>query len=192
MLLKSLAREMTRRVFAPKQTIGHAMLNKNVQDKINEQINNEFSSSYSYLAMSAYCEYIQFYGCAQWLRLQSQEEYAHAMRLYDFVSARGGRVELMPLEQPRSEFSSLVDVFEAVLEQERTVTEQINSLCELAFREKAFSALVELEWFVKEQVEEEKTARDVLHKFTLVQDDPSSLLDLDRELGDRKPEDEAE
>ena len=164
------------------------MLNQNVQDKINEQINNEFFSSYSYLAMAAYCEHIQFYGCANWLRMQSQEEYSHAMRLYDFVSARGGRVELLPIAKPQIEFDGLIDVFESVLKQEQTVTEQINSLCELAFREKAFSALVELEWFVKEQVEEEKSARDVLHKFRLIKDDPSSLLDLDRELGERNDE----
>lgn len=167
------------------------MLNSIVQDKINEQINNEFFSSYSYLAMAAYCEFKQFYGCAKWLRMQSMEEHAHAMRLYDFISSRGGRVYLKPIAQPGCEFESLLDVFENALSQEQTVTAQINSLCELAFKEKAFSALVELEWFIREQVEEEKSARDILHKFRLIGDDPSSLLDLDRELGERIPEDEA-
>ena len=167
------------------------MLNSVVQDKINEQINNEFFSSYSYLAMAAYCEFKQFYGCAKWLRMQSMEEHAHAMRLYDFISSRGGRVSLTPIAQPSCEFESLLDVFENALSQEQTVTSQINSLCELAFKEKAFSALVELEWFVREQVEEEKAARDILHKFRLIGDDPSSLLDLDRELGERISEDDA-
>jgi ferritin len=167
------------------------MPNSVIQDKVNDQINNEFFSSYSYLAMSAYCEFIQFYGCAKWLRMQSMEEYSHAMRLYDFISSRGGRVLLKPITQPSVEFENLLDVFENVLTQEQTVTAQINSLCELAFKEKAFSALVELEWFIREQVEEEKTARDILHKFKLIGDDPSSLLDLDRELGERTPEDEA-
>lgn len=164
------------------------MLNQVIQDKINEQINNELYSSYSYLAMSAYCEFENFTGCANWLRMQSQEEYTHAMRLYDFQTARGGRVLLQPIAQPRSDFESLVDVFRTVLKQEQNVTAQIDSLYELAFEQKAFAALVELEWFIKEQVEEEKTAREIVHKFELIGDDAPSLLDLDRELGDRRPE----
>lgn len=168
------------------------MLNQVVQDKINEQINNELYSSYSYLSMSAYCEHLQFTGCANWLRMQSQEEHEHAMRLYDFLTARGGRVVLRPIEQPQSEFESLTDVFTQVLAQEQKVTAQIDSLYELAFKEKAFAALVELEWFIQEQVEEEKSAREILHKFKLIADDPASLLDLDRELGSRKPDSDGE
>ena len=161
-----------------------------MQDAINEQINNELFSSYSYLSMAAYCEYERFTGCANWMRLQSQEEYAHAMRLYDFLIARQGRVELRPIAQPQVEFDSVMAVFEQALEQEQTVTKQIDMLCELAFKEKAFAALVELEWFVQEQVEEEKTARDIVHKFGLVKEDPAALLDLDRELGERKAGDD--
>ncbi|MEM8865610.1 MAG: ferritin [Planctomycetota bacterium] len=163
-----------------------------MQDAINDQIKNELHSSYSYLSMSAYLEHKQFLGCAQWMRLQSQEEYSHAMRLYDFLIARGGRVKLQPIEQPPCDYESIVDVFEKAMKQERTVTQQIDRLCELAFSEKAFAAVVELEWFVKEQVEEEKTIRDIVHKFHLVKDDPASLLDLDRELGERKPEEDEE
>lgn len=164
------------------------MLNQVVQDKINEQINNELYSSYSYLAMAAYCEHAQFTGCARWLRAQSQEEYTHAMKLYDFQIARGGRVLLHPINQPQTDFENLTDVFEKVLAQEQEVTRQIDQLYELAFEQKAFAALVELEWFIQEQVEEEKTAREVLHKFKLVAEDPPSLLDLDRELGERNLE----
>ena len=164
------------------------MLSQVVQDKINEQINNELFSSYSYLAMSAYCEHEQFSGCAQWLRIQSQEENAHALRIYDFLVARGGRVKLARIAEPQCDFESLVDVFTQVLRQEQQVTAQIDSLYELAFQEKAFAALVEFEWFIQEQVEEEKTAREILHKFKLVNDDPASLLDLDRELGTRQSE----
>ena len=164
------------------------MLSEVVQAKINEQINNELFSSYSYLAMSAYCAHAQFNGCAQWLRVQSQEENTHAMRIYDFLVARGGRVALQSIGQPRNEYESLVEVFEQVLCQEQKVTAQIDSLYELAFKEKAFAALVEFEWFIQEQVEEERVAREILHKFKLVQDDPASLLDLDRELGARNSE----
>lgn len=166
------------------------MLTQVVQDKINEQINNEFYSSYSYLAMSAYCESKHFVGCARWLRMQSQEENTHAMRLYDFLTARGGRVVLHPIQQPQSEFESLAQVFEQVLKQEQEVTTQIDRLYELAMQEKSFAALVELEWFIQEQVEEEKSAREILHKFQLIGDDAPSLLDLDRELGERGPAEE--
>jgi ferritin len=156
-----------------------------MQDAINEQINNEMYASYLYLAMSAYCDGRQFTGCARWLRLQSQEEYGHAMKLYDFMIARGGKVVLKAIRQPPDDFPSMPAVFDQVLEHEQSVTACIDGLYELAFKEKAFSALVELEWFVTEQVEEEKTAREIVHKFALVKNEPAALLDLDRELGQR-------
>lgn len=161
------------------------MLNEPMQKAINAQINNELFSMYSYLSMSAYCEHKQFRGCAHWMRMQSTEEHGHAMRLYDFLIARQGRVKLAPIAEPQFEFASLPDVFQKAFEQEQAVTKQINGLYEMAFNEKAFAALVELEWFINEQVEEEKTARDIVYKFQLVKDDPAALLDLDRELGAR-------
>ena len=164
------------------------MLNEVVQEAINEQINNELFAMYSYMSMSAYCEHKQLRGCAHWMRLQSQEEYAHAMRLYDFLIVRQGRVKLRPIAQPQIDFASVPEVFQKALDQEQMVTGQINSLYEMAFKEKAFAALVELEWFINEQVEEEKTARDIVYKFHLVKDDPAALLDLDRELSARQPE----
>jgi ferritin len=161
------------------------MLNDVMQEAINDQINNELFAMYSYLSMSAYCEHKQFRGCAHWMRLQSQEEHVHAMRLYDFLIARQGRVKLRPIAEPPFEFASVPDVFQKAYQQEQKVTAQINSLYEMAFKEKAFAALVELEWFINEQVEEEQTARDIVYKFQLVKDDPAALLDLDRELGAR-------
>lgn len=164
------------------------MLNDAMQAAINAQINNELFSMYSYLSMSAYCEHQLFRGCAHWMRMQSQEEQTHAMRLYDFMIARQARVKLLPIAAPQSEFGAVHEVFEQALAQEQQVTAQINSLYEMAFKEKAFAALVELEWFINEQVEEEKTARDIVHKFQMVKDDPAALLDLDRELGSRVAE----
>jgi ferritin len=164
------------------------MLGANVQEAINDQINYEFFSSYQYLAMAAWCEHEQFVGCAKWLRIQSQEEYGHAMRLLNFLLARNYQVKLKPIAAPESEFASLSDVFQRALDQETKVSSQIDALYELAFTEKAFAELVELEWFITEQVEEEKTAREVVHKFKLVENDPASLLDLDRELGGRAPD----
>ncbi len=164
------------------------MLSQVIQDAVNQQINNELFSSYSYLSMAAYCEHEQFVGCARWMRMQSQEENVHAMRLYDFMIARNGRVKLLPLSAPQVDFDNIPQVFERALAQEQTVTAQIDALYELALKEKAFTALVELEWFIQEQVEEEKTAREIVHKFKMVKNDPAALLDLDRELGARQPE----
>jgi ferritin len=160
-------------------------MNEPVVEAINRQINSELSASYSYLAMSAWCERQKYMGAARWLRLQSQEEYMHAMKLFDFVLARDAQVDLRPLEQPRQSFASLADVFEKALEQEQEVSRQIDTLYETAFREKAFAAVAELQWFLTEQVEEEKTGREIVAKFRMIRDDAASILDLDRELGTR-------
>ena len=152
---------------------------------INTQINSEFQAWYQYLAMAAFCEREKFTGAARWLKLQSVEEYHHGMKLFDFVLARNGAVELKAIDQPTIEFDTFGDVFERVLEQEERVTAQINDLYELAFRSKAFAEMTELQWFLTEQVEEEKTAREIVARFRLVGDDAGSLLDLDRELGTR-------
>ncbi|HJR59264.1 MAG TPA: ferritin [Vicinamibacterales bacterium] len=160
-------------------------MNPRVLEAINRQINSELSASYAYLAMSAYCECQKFTGAARWLRLQSQEEHMHAMKLFDFVLARDRSVELLAIDQPKSDFTSVADVFERALAQEQEVSRQIDALYETAFTEKAFSAVAELQWFLTEQVEEEKTAREIVAKFKMVGSDPASLLDLDRELGTR-------
>ena len=152
---------------------------------INTQINSEFTAWYQYLAMAAFCDREKFTGAARWLRMQSVEEYQHGVKLFDFVLARNGAVELKAIEQPTIEFDTFGDVFERVLEQEERVTNQINDLYELAFRSKAFAEMTELQWFLTEQVEEEKTAREIVARFRLVGDDAGSLLDLDRELGQR-------
>ena len=168
------------------------MVSGPVQDAINRQINSELSGSYTYLAMSAYCQHQNFPGCAQWLRIQSQEEYGHAMKLLDFLLARNGQVKLLPIAQPQVDFTSIAQVFEHALKQEEEVTRQIDSLYELAFKEKAFAALVEMQWFITEQVEEEKTAREIVARFRMVGSDAASLLDLDRELGSRTSIDSAD
>jgi len=160
-------------------------MNADVLRAINVQINSEFSAWYSYLSMAAFCEREKFTGAARWLKAQSVEEYQHGMKLFDFVLARNGVVELTTIQQPAREFESFGEVFETALRQEQSVTEQINALYELAFTSKAFAEMTELQWFLTEQVEEEKTAREWVARFRLVGDDPGSLLDLDRELGAR-------
>ncbi len=163
------------------------MLSQVVQNALNDQINYELTSSYAYLSMSAYCELQNFRGCAKWLKIQSEEEYTHGMKLYNFMLARNCKVELREIGKQPTDYGSIVGVFEKALEQETSVTRRIEELYELAFKERAFAELVQLQWFITEQVEEERTARDVVAKFQMVKDDPSAMLDLDRELGSRTP-----
>ncbi|HEY2894200.1 MAG TPA: ferritin [Pirellulales bacterium] len=166
------------------------MFSQTVQEAINEQINNELSASYSYLAMSCYCERQNFLGCARWLRIQSEEEYGHGMRLLEFLLARNGTIKLKSVPEPAVSFKSVGEVFEQAYTQEQEVSRMIDQLYELAMKEKAFSALVQLQWFITEQVEEERSAREIVSKFQLLKDDPAALLDLDRELGARSKTDE--
>ncbi|MCE9582687.1 MAG: ferritin [Planctomycetes bacterium] len=164
------------------------MVNAVVLEAVNEQINNELVSSYTYLAMSATCTAQHFHGFAKWLRIQSTEEYGHAMKLFDFVLNRGGAVKLNAIGEPKVKFKTMQEIFEAALAQEQAVTKRIDALYELAQKEKAFSLMVELQWFLTEQVEEEKSARDIVAKFNLIKNDPVALLELDREMGSRGPE----
>ena len=168
------------------------MLPTVVQDAINKQINMELSSSYAYLSMSAYCELNNFIGSAKWMKLQSNEENSHAMKLYDFMIARGCEVSFTEIAAPPNRFESIPHVFQSALEQEKAVSESINALYELAHANKAFAALVELQWFITEQVEEEKTVREIVAKFNMLEGDASAMLDLDRELGERQPESDDE
>jgi ferritin len=163
------------------------MFSQVIGDALNDQINMELRSYYAYLSMSAYCERMHFRGCAKWLRLQSQEEMSHAMKLFDFLRDRGCKIVLKALPEPPVDFASLPEVFEQALQHEIAVSEKINSIYELAFREKAYAAAPQLEWFLTEQIEEEKTARDIVTKFNMVKNDPAAILDMDRELGGRAP-----
>ncbi len=160
-------------------------MNATVLGAINEQINSEFGASYTYLAMAGFCDRQKFLGAAKWLRMQSDEERLHGLKLFDFVLARDGAVELKAIDRPNVGFESLAAVFEKALEHEQRVTTQINALYELCFTEKAFAEMTELQWFLTEQVEEEKLAREIVAKFRLVKNDPAAILDLDRELGAR-------
>jgi len=156
-----------------------------VLEAITKQIAAEFSASFSYLAMAGWCEHHKFMGAGKWLRLQSAEEHMHATKLFNFVLARNHMVRLSAIDRPKSDFDTILDVFEQALLQEQGVSKQIDALYELAFKEKVFAAMAELQWFITEQVEEEKSVREIVAKFHMVKDDPASILDLDRELGTR-------
>lgn len=162
------------------------MLSKAIQDAINEQIKNELYSAYLYLSMAAYFETGNLPGFAHWMRVQSQEEVAHAMKFFDFVNERGGRVVLQAIDQPPVEFDSPSDVFEKTLEHERKVTALIHHLYEVALKENDYAAQVMLHWFIEEQVEEEDQASQILETLRMVGDKGNALVMLDRQMGSRE------
>lgn len=162
------------------------MLNHKLQTALNEQIKNELYSAYIYLSMSAYFESINLPGFANWMRKQSQEEVNHAMKIFDFIHERGGRVELQAIDQPPVSFESPLKVFEMALEHEKKVTAMIHDLYKLAEEEKDYPTQVMLHWFIEEQVEEEKSASDVVEQLKRIGDDGVGLLLLDQKLGDRE------
>jgi ferritin len=164
------------------------MLSRKMADALNEQIQKEFYSSYLYLAMAVHFEAANLGGFAHWMRLQSQEEWGHGLRIFNHVIERGGRVELRAIEKPTSEWKSHEAVFEAVLAHEQFVTASIHKLYEAALQEKDYAAQVELQWFIKEQVEEEKNASEVVEQLKLIEGRGEALLMLDKQLGKRGKE----
>lgn len=161
-------------------------MNQAMEAALNEQIMMELSSAYLYLAMAAYCESANFPGTAHWLEVQAQEEIGHAMKIYGHVNDRGGRVVLKAIPEPAQEYASPLAVFEAVLAHEQKVTASIHKLYELAVQEKEYGSLPLLQWFIDEQVEEEKSADEVLQKFRMAGESKSALLFLDSQLGKRE------
>ncbi|MEJ2031872.1 MAG: ferritin [Deltaproteobacteria bacterium] len=161
------------------------MLNKKTEKALNAQINAEFYSAYLYLAMEAHFAAEGLPGFATWMRMQTQEEMFHAMKMYDFVHERGGRVTLDAVAQPPAKWKSPLDVFENVLAHEQKVTGLINGLVDLALAEKDHATNIFLQWFVSEQVEEEASAGEVLQKLKLIGKDANGLFVLDGELGQR-------
>jgi ferritin len=162
------------------------MMSTSMQDALNEQMKHEFYSSYLYLSMSAYCDRANLPGLARWMRAQAQEETKHAMKIFDHVLDRGGRVELRELGRPPADFSSPKDVFDQAHKHEQQVTASINKVYGLAVDERDFASTVFLDWFVQEQVEEEKTSGLLAEQLRMVGEDRPGLLMLDRELGQRK------
>ncbi len=161
------------------------MLSKTVQDAINDQIGKEFYSAYIYLQMSAYFQSANLPGFAHWMRLQYQEEMKHGMKLYDYVHEREGLVTLQAIPQPRGDFKSPLDVFEQALAHEREVTALINKLYALTQKENDHPTTIHLQWFVTEQVEEEKNAGAIVEQLKLIGDNKMGMMMLDRQLGAR-------
>jgi ferritin len=162
------------------------MMSQTMQDAFNEQMKHEFYSSYLYLSMSAYCESVNLPGFSRWMRAQAREEVKHAMKIFDHMLDRAGTVQLQPIDRPPSSFTSARDVFEQAYRHEQEVTASINRVYGMAMDERDFASRVFLDWFVQEQVEEEKTSGLLAEQLRMVGEDRPGLLMLDRELGARR------
>ena len=162
------------------------MISKTMEQALNKQVNREFYSAYLYLAMSAYFETTNMKGSAKWMRVQAKEEQGHALKIYEYILARGGRPILLDIEAPKAKWSSAGKVFEEVYAHEQKVTAMIHGLVDLAIKEKDHASFEMLQWFVKEQVEEEEHACAILAQVTCVGDVPGHLFYLDHQLGKRE------
>ncbi|MCU0630381.1 MAG: ferritin [Methanoregulaceae archaeon] len=162
------------------------LITKAIEEALNKQVNREFYSAYLYLAMSSYFESMNLGGFAHWMRVQSGEESAHAMKIFKYISERGGSAELSAIEAPKARGGSAGKVFEEVFAHEQKVTGMINALVELAIREKDHATFEMLQWFVREQVEEEKQASDILAQIRMVGDTQGHLIYIDRHVGKRE------
>ncbi len=160
-------------------------MNEAIEEAINNQLNLELSSAYVYLGMSAHFEASGLPGFARWMRLQANEEVGHAMRFFDFLCDRGARVVLRPIDPPATEFASPLAAFERALEHEQRVTAAIHSLSDLAVKEGDHGAQPLLLSFISEQIEEEKTARQIVERLRMVGEGTAGILVLDHHLAQR-------
>jgi ferritin len=156
-----------------------------MQDAINEQINKELFSSYLYLSMAAYFENQNLPGFAKWMRVQTDEEREHAMKFFEYLVDRGGSPELKAISAPAKEWASTAVCFDEVLKHEQFVTKSINDLYELALKEKDYPTQVLLQWYINEQVEEEKNATEIIGTLKLIEARETAVLMLDKTLGKR-------
>lgn len=161
------------------------MISPRIEQALNAQINREQFSAQLYLAMSAHCEAKSFRGFAHWLRIQAQEETAHAVKLIAFVLDRGGRLDLQTIEAPPREFGSITQVFEKILAHEQAITGHISALFELARAEKDYASEITLQWYVTEQVEEEANVGQILDQLRAIGEQGGGIWYLDSRMGKR-------
>ncbi len=161
------------------------MISKKLQDAINAQINMELFSEYLYISMQAWFANLNLDGFANWMDAQGKEERFHAMKFFNYVIERGGKVELKSIAQPQVDFKSPLKAFEAALKHEQSVTKSINDLMDIAIKEKDHASRGLLQWFVDEQVEEEANADRIVNRLKMIGDNPHALFMIDTELGQR-------
>ena len=161
------------------------MINEKLEKAFNDQINKELYSEYLYLSMQAYFERLNLKGFVNWMSVQVQEEHAHALGMFDYLNQRGGNVQLEAIDKPETDWESPLAVFEQVLKHEEYVTSRINALMDVAEETKDRAAMSFLNWYLKEQVEEEDNVGNVLATLKLIGDDKKALLMLDKDLATR-------
>ena len=164
------------------------MISKKMEAALNKQINEEFASAYIYLSMAAHFKAENFNGFAHWMEMQYQEEVAHAMKIYEYLNDRGGKVILDAIGAPETSWDSPLAAFEAAYNHEKHITGCIHGLVKLAMEESDFATQSFLQWFVDEQVEEEASVDGIVETLKMVGDHKNGLFMLDRELGRRAPE----
>ena len=167
------------------------MLNATLESALNDQMNGELYSAHLYLSMAAHFESVNLRGFAHWMRLQHQEETSHAMRIFDYINDRNGRAVVQSIDQPPAEFESVLGVMETTLEHERHVTAMIEDLYREAQAQKDYATHVLLEWFIEEQVEEEKSVVEIIDDLKLIDGDGTGLLILDGRLAERTADEAA-
>jgi ferritin len=161
------------------------MLSKKMQDVLNKHLNEEFYSSYLYLSIAAHFEEQNLRGVANWFKIQSQEEYGHAMKFYMFIIQTGGTVTLKQINSPKTSWKNVMEAFKDTLAHEKKITGLIHKLVDTALQSKDYATNNFLQWFVTEQVEEEATVEEIINKLELIGDAKGGLFMLDRELGAR-------
>ncbi len=161
------------------------MMDKKLEQAFNVQINKELYSEYLYLAMKAVFAELKLTGFVNWMDVQVQEERAHAMGMYDYVTTRNNHLELGAINKPELKGTTPLEIFEQILEHEEYVTSCINSLMDVAEEVRDRAAVSFLDWYLKEQVEEESNVGTVLAKLRLIGDDKQALFNLDKELAAR-------
>jgi ferritin len=161
------------------------MITEKITKMLNKQVNQEFYSAYLYLQMSAFFEEEKLSGFAAWMKIQSGEEYKHAMKLYEYVLQANAKVELQKIDAPKNKWKDVLDVFHDTYKHEKQITGYINEIVDFALTEKDFATFSFLQWFVTEQVEEESTALLILDKIKLIGDNKTGLFFLDREMAGR-------
>lgn len=163
-------------------------LNPTIENALNHQINQEMAAAYSYLAASAWLDSDNLKGFAKWMEIQREEELEHARRIISFLHDRGGRLNLEAVAKPKSDFGSVMEVFQAALVSEENNTQSIHKLYKLATEENDYATQSFLKWFIDEQVEEERAMNDAIGLLEHAGNDRSALLVLNQQLGQRTPE----
>lgn len=161
------------------------MISTTMATALNEQIKWEMYSANLYLAMSAYLQDSGLTGFAHWMRVQYQEETAHALKFYDFLLTRGGQAAMLAIEAPPVAWENVLDLFEETFSHEQEVTRRINDLVYLAKEERDFATDIFLQWFVSEQVEEEENVKDIISKLRLIKGEGQGMLVLDKDMAAR-------